>query len=335
MHEDNNNNDKSQKTEINDPSQLPSGSSRRDFFKNVSGGVVSAGLTGIAGTASSTIPSPAEAANATACPTDADPTRWWIGGTPIRDCVNEFTPPQNIMNPLPARVNALKDLLISKGVVDQAKIDGFVQYYSQIITPMLGAAVVVQAWQDQSFKQALLNPPPSQPFYASMLIRNFLTGTTNPKTNKPFLDPASTFGMTLGPEGEYIRVVANGPLNKPETCPDGRRIRLVHNLVVCTVCSCYPQALLGIQPTWYKSQQYRARAIAEPFGVLKEFAEDAGHNIDAYLKSVDELRVWDSNSEVRIFVIPEMPSSWKGLSFEEKLNRVSRNSMLGAEILYG
>ncbi len=329
------NSEHAHKNEIEDasPKKNPA-SSRRDFFKNVSGGVVSASLTGIAGTASSTVPAPAEAATAAACAPDADPTRWWIGGAPIRDCVTEFTPPQNIMNPLPARVNALKDLLISKGVVDQNSINLFVQYYSQTITPMLGAAVVVHAWQDQAFKQALLNPPPSQPFYASILIRQFLTGTTNPKTKKPFLDPANTFGLTLGPEGEYIRVVANGPLNNPETCPDGRRIRLVHNLVVCTVCSCYPQALLGIQPTWYKSQQYRARAIAEPFGVLKEFAEDAGHNIDAYLKSIDELRVWDSNSEVRIFVIPEMPPSWSGLSFEDKLNRVTRNSMVGAEILY-
>lgn len=306
-------------------------SSRREFFKQVSGSVVGVGLGGIGGAAVTTgqAVSPAEAA--TACAPDADPTRWWIGGTPIRDCPDEFQPPQGILNPLPARVSALKNLLISKGVVAQAGIDAFVQYYSKTITPMLGAAVVVQAWQNPSFKQALLNPPASQPFYASLLIRNFLTTTINPITGKIFLDPANTFGLTLGPEGEYIRVVANGVM----PALNGRAALRIHNLVVCTVCSCYPQALLGVQPTWYKSQQYRARAMGAPFGVLKEFAEDAGHNIDAYLASINELRVWDANSEVRFFVIPEMPPAWSGLSYADKLKRVTRNSMIGAELLYG
>jgi nitrile hydratase len=307
-----------------------SASSRREFFKQVSGSVVGVGLGGISGTALTTAQLVSPAAAATSCASDADPTRWWIGGAPIRDCPDEFQPPQGILNPLPARVSALKDLLISKRVVAQQGIDGFVQYYSKTITPMLGAAVVVQAWQNPSFKQALLNPPSSQPFYASLLIRNFLTSAINPIDGKIFLDPANTFGLTLGPEGEYIRVVANGVLPAVNSTTGLR----IHNLVVCTVCSCYPQALLGVQPTWYKSQQYRARAMGEPFGVLKEFAEDAGHNIDAYLASINELRVWDANSEVRFFVIPEMPRSWAGLSSSDKLKRVTRNSMVGTEILY-
>ena len=110
--------------------------------------------------------------------------------------------------------------------------------------------------------------------------------------------------------------------------------------MACTVCSCYPQALLGVQPTWYKSQQYRSRVISNPLGVVDEFMQDliAGDSAKwaqykSYRAGLDEVRTWDSNSEVRFFVIPEMPSSWNGLSEAELRKRITRNAMLGAEIL--
>jgi nitrile hydratase len=92
---------------------------------------------------------------------------------------------------------------------------------------------------------------------------------------------------------------------------------------------------------WYKSQQYRARSVSDPFGVLVEFAEDTNpgksdrlKQFKDYTAKIDELRVWDSNSEVRFFVIPEMPKAWANLSENELRKRVTRNAMLGAEILY-
>jgi nitrile hydratase len=92
---------------------------------------------------------------------------------------------------------------------------------------------------------------------------------------------------------------------------------------------------------WYKSQQYRARSVSDPFGILLEFAEDANQGqgdrlqqFQNYTSKIDELRVWDSNSEVRFFVIPEMPQAWAGLNENDLRKKVTRNAMLGAEILY-
>jgi nitrile hydratase len=84
-----------------------------------------------------------------------------------------------------------------------------------------------------------------------------------------------------------------------------------HNIVVCTLCSCYPWAVLGIPPTWYKSFEYRSRVVRDPRGVLKEFGLELGDDVD--------VRVWDSTAEIRYMVLPERPPQTEGFSEEEPL----------------
>lgn len=95
----------------------------------------------------------------------------------------------------------------------------------------------------------------------------------------------------------------------------------VHNMVVCTLCSCYPWALLGLPPSWYKSPQYRSRAVIEPRAVLGEFGLE--------LPEDAEVRVWDSSAEVRYLVLPERPAGTEGWSETELAELVTRDSMIG------
>jgi nitrile hydratase len=95
----------------------------------------------------------------------------------------------------------------------------------------------------------------------------------------------------------------------------------VHNLVVCTLCSCYPLALIGISPSWYKLNEYRARAVRDPRGVLEEF----GVKLDEHV----EVRVWDSTSERRYIVVPQRPAGTEGWSEDQLAGLVTRNSMIG------
>ena len=95
----------------------------------------------------------------------------------------------------------------------------------------------------------------------------------------------------------------------------------VHNMVVCTLCSCYPWPVLGLPPVWYKSPPYRARAVSEPRSVLTEF----GVELDADV----EIRVWDSTAEVRYLVIPRRPNGTDGMSETELAKLVTRDSMIG------
>ena len=111
----------------------------------------------------------------------------------------------------------------------------------------------------------------------------------------------------LGRQGEDLIVVENTPR--------------VHNMVVCTLCSCYPWPLLGLPPVWYKSAPYRARAVSEPRAVLEEF----GISLDSDV----EVRVWDSTAEVRYLVIPMQPGGTEGLDEEQLASLVTRNSMIG------
>ncbi len=95
----------------------------------------------------------------------------------------------------------------------------------------------------------------------------------------------------------------------------------VHNLVVCTLCSCYPWAVLGLPPEWYKSPAYRSRAVREPRKVLAEFGLELDSDV--------EIRVWDSSAEIRYFVLPERPAGGEGLSEEELAAVVTRDVMIG------
>ncbi len=95
----------------------------------------------------------------------------------------------------------------------------------------------------------------------------------------------------------------------------------VHNVVVCTLCSCYPWSVLGLPPTWYKSFAYRSRAVMEPRKVLKEFGLELDDSV--------EVRVWDSNSDIRYMILPERPDGTEGMSEDELIELVSRDSMIG------
>jgi len=110
-----------------------------------------------------------------------------------------------------------------------------------------------------------------------------------------------------GGQGEHMIVVANGPK--------------VHNLVVCTLCSCYPWPVLGLPPVWYKSAPYRSRAVIDPRGVLREFGLVLPEDV--------EIRVWDSTAEVRYLVLPERPAGSEKLSEEELAALVTRDAMVG------
>lgn len=111
-----------------------------------------------------------------------------------------------------------------------------------------------------------------------------------------------------GRQGEHMVVVENDA----ET----------HNLVVCTLCSCYPWPVLGLPPAWYKSEAYRARAVIDPRGVLREFGLD--------LPEETAVRVWDSTAEIRYLVLPQRPAGSEGLSEEGLAALVTRDSMIGA-----
>jgi nitrile hydratase subunit alpha len=111
-----------------------------------------------------------------------------------------------------------------------------------------------------------------------------------------------------GRQGEHLVALENTPL--------------VHNLVVCTLCSCYPWPVLGLPPVWYKSAPYRARAVADPRGVLAEF--------DVELPPAVEVRVWDSTAEIRYLVIPLRPAGTLGWTEDRLAELVTRDSMIGA-----
>ena len=108
-------------------------------------------------------------------------------------------------------------------------------------------------------------------------------------------------------QGEHIMAVENGPK--------------IHNLIVCTLCSCYPFTLIGLPPVWYKSAAYRSRAVIDPRGVLREFGLEIPEDV--------EVRVWDSTAELRYIVIPERPAGTEKMSEDELANLVTRDSMVG------
>ncbi len=136
---------------------------------------------------------------------------------------------------------------------------------------------------------------------------------TDPDFKKKLMEDATEAVAGLGycgRQGEHLQVVEN----TADT----------HNLVVCTLCSCYPWTVLGLPPAWYKSAPYRSRAVSDPRTVLKEFGTE--------LAAQSKIRVWDSTSEIRYLVLPQRPQGTEGWAEEELQKLVSRNSMIGVEL---
>ncbi len=132
----------------------------------------------------------------------------------------------------------------------------------------------------------------------------------DPAYKKRLLADAANALVELGflsMQGEHMLVVENTPK--------------VHNMVVCTLCSCYPWPVLGLPPVWYKSAPYRSRAVIDPRGVLKEFGIDLSPDV--------EVRVWDSTAELRYIVLPERPEGTAALSEEALAALVTRDAMIG------
>ena len=137
---------------------------------------------------------------------------------------------------------------------------------------------------------------------------------TDPEYRKRLLDDATAAIAELGfkgPQGEHMIALEN----TPET----------HNMVVCTLCSCYPWPVLGLPPSWYKDPAYRSRVVREPRAVLSEMGLDLADDV--------EIRVWDSSSEVRFLVLPQRPAGTESLSEEQLAELITRDAMVGVALV--
>jgi nitrile hydratase len=186
-----------------------------------------------------------------------------------------------------AKVRALEALLIEKGVIGSDSVDAVLQHFETVAGPFNGAKIVARAWVDPAFKQRLVEDTP-----------------------KAIAELDLPAGMA-GAEGEHMAAVANG---------DG-----VHNLIICTLCSCYPWPVLGLPPYWYKDPVFRARGVREPRAVLREFGVD--------VPTETEVKVWDSSAQIRWFVVPERPANTEHLSEQELTALVTPESMMGVALV--
>jgi nitrile hydratase len=185
-----------------------------------------------------------------------------------------------------ARVRRLESLLEERGLVDGRELDQALEALLARSHPGNGARVVARAWVDAGFRERLL---------------------ADANAALPEVD----LGMGGGLQTQRLKVVAN----------DAGR----HNVVVCTLCSCYPVALLGPSPTWYKSEAYRSRVVRDPRGVLREFGTE--------LPEDTEITVWDANAESRYLVLPRRPAGTEDLSEDELAALVTRNGLIGVSAL--
>jgi nitrile hydratase len=184
------------------------------------------------------------------------------------------------------RTMAIESLLIEKGLISAEEVDNVISTFVSDIGPMYGAKVIARAWVDPAYKQRLLQDG-----------------------NKALAE------MGFGEVVEHLASAVYSDLIALENTP------VVHHVVVCTLCSCYPWNLLGLPPTWYKSTAYRSRVVIDPRSVLREFG--------LALDETVEIRVMDSNAEVRYLIIPERPPGTEHLSEEELAALITRDAMIG------
>lgn len=185
-----------------------------------------------------------------------------------------------------ARAKALEALLIKKGIITDKTVDQVLEFFETRMGPFNGAKIVARAWVDPAFKQRLVDDTPVA--IAEMDLGDFIAGA----------------------EGEHMRAVANEPG--------------VHNIIICTLCSCYPWPVLGLPPYWFKDPAFRSRAAREPRAVLKEFGVDVPESV--------HVKLWDSSAQIRWFVIPERPAGTEGLSEEQLVDLVTPEMMMGVAL---
>jgi nitrile hydratase len=179
---------------------------------------------------------------------------------------------------------ALRELLIEKGVITAAMVNRQIEAMDGR-NAALGASIVAKAWIDHAFRDALM----ADPF--------------------PTIEKETGLKMVIVGAPE-LRVIPNEPG--------------VHNVVVCTLCSCYPRMLLGMSPAWYKDADYRSRVVREPRAVLSEFGLS--------LPAETEIRVHDSTADMRYLILPERPTGTEGWSREELAALVTRDCMIGVAV---
>eukprot|EP01134_Creolimax_fragrantissima_P003205 CFRG3205T1 len=188
---------------------------------------------------------------------------------------------EGVVPPLATVAEAVERLVIAKGYFTQEEMRNEIQIIDSYGKDHAGARLVARAWMDENFKTRLL------------------ADSFEPMAEEGVPKPGEVLPKII--------VVENTPT--------------VHNVIVCTLCSCYPIALLGLSPPWYKSRSYRARVVMEPRQVLKEF----GTNIPTDVA----IRVHDSTSEVRYLVIPKRPARTAGWTKEKLVEIITRDSMIG------
>jgi nitrile hydratase len=181
-----------------------------------------------------------------------------------------------------ARVRRLEALLEQRGLVDSRELDRALEAFLAGASPANGARLVARAWLDQSFSARLLAD-------ANAAL------------------PELGLSMGGGLQEQRLKVVAN---TEDE-----------HNVIVCTLCSCYPIALLGPSPTWYKSQAYRSRVVRDPRAVLAEF----GFVLDPAIA----INVWDASAESRYMVLPRRPAGTEDLDERALATLVTRDGLIG------
>jgi nitrile hydratase len=183
------------------------------------------------------------------------------------------------------RVKALIARLDEQGITSEAQLDGLMESFLANARPENGYRIVARAWSDSQFKARLL-------------------------------EDANAAVAEIGVDLSHWAPVK---LRVVENTDD------VHNLIVCTLCSCYPIALLGPSPSWYKSEAYRARAVSEPHEVLREFGvELAPHK---------RIVVWDSTAEARYMVLPQRPAGTDALGESALAALVTRNGLIGTALV--
>lgn len=181
-----------------------------------------------------------------------------------------------------AQVRHVEALLESRNLLDNGEIDGRIDKFLAGGSPANGARITARAWVDAGFSERLLAD-------ANSAIREV------------------GLSMAGGLQEQRLKVVAN-------TAEE-------HNVVVCTLCSCYPLALLGPSPSWYKSEAYRSRVVRDPRGVLREFGLE--------LPERTRISVWDASAESRYMVVPRRPEGTEGLSEEQLAALVTRKGLIG------